>query len=871
MTAIPAARAVSDLSYDATGAASSRLGTLASHGVILLQLVLVFAVVHEFDLERSSGFHSLTALIAVGFVIHASLAPAYRMPFFLALSLAAFGVVLGSLALGVTAAGLALIAICHLPIAFNKRVALLLIAGSVAAVLLVRGIPGMALGVERRPIAVLASMFMFRLIIYVYDLRHERTASSVWTRLSYFFLLPNAAFPFFPVVDYGAFRRNYYDRPPLEIYQRGVRLILRGAIHLLIYRFVYYHLSRSPDAVYGIKTVAIYFASAWLVYLHVSGLFHLIAGILCLFGFNLPETNRLYFFASSPNDLWRRVNVYWKDFMLKIFYLPAYKALQKRKASMRTSMISATLVVFGATWLLHSYQSFWLLGRFSLTLVDAVFWGVFGALVVANTLMQLRPRPRVTTAQRESWTLRHAIAHVLKVMGMFTLMSAMFSWWSTRDPLTWIYLVRSVGESRPAALMLFFAGVIAVFLAGVAAHYAASRGWTLHTGESVIPFRRSVTLTLAGALLLLGLSRPEVQQRLGRYGHLVLSLERERLNARDAAIEDRAYYEALITNDQPATLTVDIRPEAGPDFVPIRASKAARLTGDDMIYELLPSLSTRNRGADLVTNSFGIRDQEYSAIKPPRTYRIALIGASVIMASGTDQKRNFEALTEEHLNREPPSRAYTRYEILNFGVAGYGFQQFVRVTDKALKYQPDVLLVGALAGDHGVSYNGIAELAARRIPLDPELMTILQDAGIGRSSGIVEIKRKLKTGNTLGKIRAWAYRRIAEKSRAAGVLPVFMYLPRLESDDYPPGFEEMSADAKAAGMRVLDLRGVYDGRPRADYMIGPRDDVHPNPAGHRVIADRLYTEILAHSSELGLGRVAQNDSTTPRPSVTGIR
>ena len=33
-------------------------------------------------------------------------------------------------------------------------------------------------------------------------------------------------------------------------------------------------------------------------------MFHLIAGILCLFGFNLPATNFWYFLASSFTDMW---------------------------------------------------------------------------------------------------------------------------------------------------------------------------------------------------------------------------------------------------------------------------------------------------------------------------------------------------------------------------------------------------------------------------------------------------------------------------------------------------------------------------------------------------------------------------------------
>ncbi len=55
---------------------------------------------------------------------------------------------------------------------------------------------------------ILGSMFMFRLIVYLYDLRHDKAPVSPWRTLAYFFLLPNVCFPLFPVVDFKTFRRN---------------------------------------------------------------------------------------------------------------------------------------------------------------------------------------------------------------------------------------------------------------------------------------------------------------------------------------------------------------------------------------------------------------------------------------------------------------------------------------------------------------------------------------------------------------------------------------------------------------------------------------------------------------------------------------
>ncbi len=73
----------------------------------------------------------------------------------------------------------------------------------------------------------------------------------------------------------------------------------------------------------------------------MSGQFHIIVGMLHLFGFNLPETHHSYFLASSFTDFWRRINIYWKDFMMKIFFYPAYFALSKRGADGRAGRVDA--------------------------------------------------------------------------------------------------------------------------------------------------------------------------------------------------------------------------------------------------------------------------------------------------------------------------------------------------------------------------------------------------------------------------------------------------------------------------------------------------------------------------------------------------
>lgn len=205
--------------------------------MVAVQLGLLLLTFYVFDLERR-GFVLLSPLIFGGFLVHAVLPMRFRMPFFLVLSFAAFGLLWQWPALVIVGIGFGLIGICHLPVGLWARVALLVGVGAALASLRA-GIGPLAQSMWISTIMpVLGSIFMFRLIIYLYELQHEKTPATIWERLSYFFLLPNACFLFFPVIDYQRFRRTYYDTDAASIYQKGVFWMLRGMTHLLLYRIL---------------------------------------------------------------------------------------------------------------------------------------------------------------------------------------------------------------------------------------------------------------------------------------------------------------------------------------------------------------------------------------------------------------------------------------------------------------------------------------------------------------------------------------------------------------------------------------------------------------------------------------------------------
>jgi len=210
--------------------AEARARSIGRHILVGGQLALLALIIRQFRLESPVFYEQIVPLVVIGFAIHAALPLRQRLAFFVLLSLAGILLVFGprgSLALVTIGAGL--IAICHLPIAFGLRVALLLATGVALALMRAEALPSAVPGAVW---PILGSMFMFRLVAYMYDLRHAREKPELRRTLAYFFLLPNVAFPLFPVVDYATFRRTYYDQDAVRIYQRGVEWMLHGVVHL---------------------------------------------------------------------------------------------------------------------------------------------------------------------------------------------------------------------------------------------------------------------------------------------------------------------------------------------------------------------------------------------------------------------------------------------------------------------------------------------------------------------------------------------------------------------------------------------------------------------------------------------------------------
>jgi D-alanyl-lipoteichoic acid acyltransferase DltB (MBOAT superfamily) len=280
---------------------------------------------------------------------------------------------------------------------------------------------------------------MFRLMIYLYEMKHAKKPERPGDVISYFFLLPNFAFHLFPVIDYRTLRRGYFAIDIHESQRTGLRYLLRGTTHLLLWRLIYHDVLPKTDEVHNLATLALFVVSNYLLYLRVSGQFHLACGLLHLFGYKLPETHHHYFLATSFTDYWRRINIYWKDFMVKMVFNPV--AFRLKRLPQAVTLSIATVCVFLTTWLTHGYQAFWLRGSWGFTVPDALFWGILGLFVVINVLNDAR-QPRARRHAPRNLLSRATLVRGLKVVATFTTIAVLWSLWSSPSLENWLDLLR---------------------------------------------------------------------------------------------------------------------------------------------------------------------------------------------------------------------------------------------------------------------------------------------------------------------------------------------------------------------------------------------------------------------------------------------
>src|SRR3546814_15634092 len=116
--------------------------------------------------------------------------------------------------------------------------------------------------------------------------------------------------------------------------------------------------------------------------------------------------------------------------MMKIFYYPL--CFKLRGYGDVPAIVVATGVVFRLTWLLHSYQWFWLRGDFPTIWQDGIFWMTLALLVVVGALREFR-RGRARTLGTTRETLGDQIKRGLRTVAILFFICILWLVWTTES------------------------------------------------------------------------------------------------------------------------------------------------------------------------------------------------------------------------------------------------------------------------------------------------------------------------------------------------------------------------------------------------------------------------------------------------------
>ena len=275
-------------------------------------------------------------------------------------------------------------------------------------------------------------------------------------------------------------------------------------------------------------------------------------------------------------------------------------------------------------------------------------------------------------------------------------------------------------------------------------------------------------------------------------------------------------------------------------------------------WALRPSVRT-----DRVTsNSQGLRGgREYATEPGPGIRRVLCVGDSFTFGAGLLDEQTMPARLEVALNGDRPPR----WEVLNFGVEGYGTdQQWLYFADRGLRYKADIVVLSFFElnlernimsfRDYAKPYFALVDgrLVLRNVPVlsppevlgrKPELPRIRLASLVGTLAE--EFRMSMSIGD-LGHTRAGAVTlAIVEAMREAvvghGARFVLMTIPRPITRRGSDTERMLAAWAARTGTPFLNLRAAYLKLPdaeRARLYSG-----HWTPYGADVTARLLADEL----------------------------
>lgn len=673
----------------------------------------------------------------------------------------------------------------------------------------------------------IAAAFMFRGMRFYYESKHGYLRSGFWLDLAYFFIPANLCFLLFGVIDPLRFSRSFKG---FSAFNTGLKRIYSGFTLLVMHRVIANLFPMTFEDVSNFKNLLHYAAINYLFVLNVIGLLLAGLGTLGLCGFDLPPMFGNFLVVTSFSEMWRKVNSYWRDFIIRVFYYPTFVKLKKLPTPLR--IVLSINTVFILSWLLHGYQLFWISGKPDLKLTGLLYWMIFGNLVACNVYKEF------TSGVLPARSLP---VRIFLATGIFITCSFLWLLWRSETVGEFIFLIRSSLSSTTFTNILPALGIVAL----VCGLYLFLKDVLRDKIYKIRDLSLNVIAPIFFAVLTIssftffGNRFPELKRSLAIFSAPTLS-EEENFS------RDEGYYANVISSGNRKSDPWEIHLKG--EMAWGNTKGATRRTGDILLREFVPSSTTNMGTFTFKINSAGLRDDEYSVEKTSNTFRIAMLGGSNECGYGVEKEALFESITENKLDS---IYAEKKIEILNFATLGSMLLQGIETTKrKVIPYEPDALLYFAHPQEYKHVARNISKLILNGIDLKYDFLNnIKKVSGATQNMSRQEIISRLLPYSE--DIIKWGYAEMANDCIKNGITPVWVFLPTTKDDKPGFNYEKLSAIASLNNYVIIDLRSVYTGHEFEKVRVSGTD-FHPNVLGHKLISNVFLKQLLDKKKEIGL-------------------
>ena len=289
-------------------------------------------------------------------------------------------------------------------------------------------------------------------------------------------------------------------------------------------------------------------------------------------------------------------------------------------------------------------------------------------------------------------------------------------------------------------------------------------------------------------------------------------------------------------------------------------------TAPELAYEFGPNLSFP--GLPHFTNAAGLRGPGRSLQKPSRTVRIAGLGDSMMAADLYPAEQSFLFVVERMLNDAATSGV--RFEALNFAVSAYNTQdEEIVLRRKALAYDPDWVVLAIVCDDCArPAYYRMQDAKGQARIVNRVGLEMLEPFSTGLApddrpwwaasmlARWIHHRSFLKRDQHEGAERfRRAFRQIAKTCRRHDIRLLAVSL----TEHVDVGREDLRAvwhalvrqTADEAGVPLLEMYPAILAHLKAKGLASysrywtSELDQHPNPEGHRLLAEIVFPKLKA--------------------------